>query len=354
MKNIYPYEFRKLDKKQDDKQLTKGKNYNAFLFFNEVNEIFSKILIEEHLFEMDVENANKNIVIYFGENEYVKESYDKLYQKSKETIPFLIQVKNTPNYNEELKFVNYIPNIASIKNFLMSGTPNYNDEEIKSMCEKALFNFIISKIHRMDMYYNQLGYNLNMINPFNEINFKIKVHLTIGLVGYSGCGKSTLINLIFNELVCRTSTSATDVTTKCSEYYLPVKGNSDNIGQIRFLDFPGINKEKHYYDIVEPEIKRKIKKYKDNREQIDLVLFYIPNGVGRELNDTGLKLINLLHSKKIKILFIINGEIKLAAFTNSAVSRLSVIIIFIIFLVPTIYNKLNSFLRIFLPIFPFH
>ena len=36
MKNIYPYEFRKLDKKQDDKQLTKGKNYNAFLFFNEV------------------------------------------------------------------------------------------------------------------------------------------------------------------------------------------------------------------------------------------------------------------------------------------------------------------------------
>ena len=37
------------------------------------------------------------------------------------------------------------------------------------------------------MYYNQLGYNLNRLNPFNEVNSKIKFHLTIGLVGYSGC-----------------------------------------------------------------------------------------------------------------------------------------------------------------------
>ena len=310
LNNIYPYEYRILDKKNNDTKIKKGKNYNAFLFFNEVNKIFSKILIEEHLYDMDVENKNKNIIIYFGENEYIKESFDKLYQKSKETIPFLILVKNIPNYNEELKYVNYIPNITSIQNILMNETKNYKDDEIKSMCENALFNFIITKIHRMDMYYNQLGYNLNIINPFNEINLKIKVHLTIGLMGYSGCGKSTLINLIFNELVCRVSTSATDVTTKCSEYYLPVKVNSDNLGQIRFLDFPGINKEDHFYDIVEPEIKRKINEYNANREQIDLVLFYIPNGVGRELNDTGLKLINLLHSKNIKILFIINGEIK--------------------------------------------
>ena len=66
----------------------------------------------------------------------------------------------------------------------------------------------------------------------------------------------------------------------------------------------------NYYEVVEPEIKRKIEEYKKNMEQIDLVLFYIPNGVGRELNDTGLKLIRLLHSNKIKILFVINGEIK--------------------------------------------
>ena len=192
----------------------------------------------------------------------------------------------------------------------MSETQKYNYNQIKSMSKKALFNFIITKIYRMDLYYNQLGYNLNMINPFNEINSKIKVHLTIGLVGYSGCGKSTLINILFNQLVCRVSPSATDVSTKCSEYYLPVNVDSDNVGQIRFLDFPGINNEKNYYNVIEPEINGKIKEYKKNREQIDLVLFYIPNGVGRELNNTGLQLINLLHSFNIKILFIINGQIK--------------------------------------------
>ena len=307
--NIYPYEYRKLDKKMENTQI-KGKNYNAFLFFNEVNEMFSKILIEEHLYDMDTKNSNKNIIIYFGENEYIKESFDRLYQKSKETLPFLIIVKDISNYNEDLKFINYIPSIKSINKLLMSRNKNYNKRKMKLICQKALFNFIITKIYRMDMYYNQLGYNLNMINPFNEINCKIKVHLTIGLVGNSGCGKSTLINILFNQLVCRVSSSATDVTTKCSEYYLPVNVDSDNIGQIRFLDFPGINNETNYYDIVEPEINKKIKEYKKNREQIDLVLFYIPNGVGRELNNTGLELIKLLHSNKIKILFIINGEIK--------------------------------------------
>ena len=44
MNNIYPYEYRKLDKKLENTQI-KGKNYNAFLFFNEVNKIFSKNMI---------------------------------------------------------------------------------------------------------------------------------------------------------------------------------------------------------------------------------------------------------------------------------------------------------------------
>ena len=306
MNNIYPYEYRKIDKKFENEQI-KGKKYNAFLFFNEVNENFSKFLIEEHLHDMDVKNKNKNVIIYFGENKCIEESFDRLYEKSKGTIPFIIIIKNISNYNEELKFVNYIPNINSINKLLINESQEYNWSQRKSMCEKALFNYIITKLYRMDMYYNQLGYNLNMINPFDEINVKIKVHLTIGLVGYSGCGKSTLINILFNQLVCRASSSATDVTTKCSEYYLPVYQDSDNVGQIRFVDFPGINNENNYYDVVEPEINRKIKEYKKNREQIDLVLFYIPNGVERQLNDTGLKLIKLLHSNKIKILFIFNG-----------------------------------------------
>jgi predicted GTPase len=115
-----------------------------------------------------------------------------------------------------------------------------------------------------------------MINPMNEIYLKIKINVTIALVGYSGCGKSTLINLVFKELVAKTSTSATDVTTKCSEYYLPVNDSGDNdIGQIRLLDFPGISEDDNYHLVVEPEIKNKMKEYKDNMEQIDVALFLL-------------------------------------------------------------------------------
>ena len=307
--HIYQYEHRKLDKNIDNSQI-KRKNYNAFLFFNKVDETFSKILIEEHLYNMDRKNENKNIIIYFGQNKCIKESFINLYEKSKETIPFLILVTYVQNYSEKLEYINCIPNLKAILYLLLDGTEKYKDEELKSLCKEALFNIIITKIYRMDMYYNQLGYNLNMLNPLNEENCKIKVNLTIGLVGYSGCVKSTLINLLFNDLVCRVSSSATDVTTKCSEYYLPAIVDSDNLGQIRFLDFPGIANEKNYYDIIKPEIEKKIKEYKDNREQIDLILFYIPNSISKELNNTSIEFINFIHSKNIKILFIINGEIK--------------------------------------------
>lgn len=93
----------------------------------------------------------------------------------------------------------------------------------------------------------------------NETYLKIKMTVTVALLGYLGCGKSTLINLLFNELVARTSTSATDVTTECSEqYYFPIQDTKEeDIGQIRFLDFPGITEADNYKKIIEPKIKKK-------------------------------------------------------------------------------------------------
>ena len=43
------------------------------------------------------------------------------------------------------------------------------------LSEKALINFINSKLFRIDLYYNQLGYNLNIINPMDETYLKIKI-----------------------------------------------------------------------------------------------------------------------------------------------------------------------------------
>jgi len=161
----------------------------------------------------------------------------------------------------------------------------------------------------MYAFYNEIGYNLNLVEILKDHNSKISFILNIALLGHSGGGKSTLLNLIFDDLVSRTSLSSKDITTKCSEYYFPIKGNlgeknNENIGQIRFLDFPGIS-ENHFEQ--EKCLIQKINEYQKNYEQIDIALFYIDNGMGRELSERSLNLIKLLHKNKIKIIFVING-----------------------------------------------
>ena len=42
-------------------------------------------------------------------------------------------------------------------------------------------------------------------------------------------------------------------------------------------------------------------------EQIDLALYFIPDGNIREFSDAWIKLIILLHENHIKIIFVING-----------------------------------------------
>ena len=296
----YQYELRQ---KIKDK-----KKYNAFLFFNKADEEFLDMLFD-HLFEIDHKNGNKNVVIFFGEENEITKSINKLEEKSAETVPFLIIINNS-EYDDKLKYINYIPDLNKIKSILKEENEKASEDELSSLCEKGLINYINMKLFRIDMYYNQLGFNLNLINPMDETYLKIKVHITIGLLGYSGCGKSTLINLVFNQLVARTSASSVDVTKQCKEYYLPIKETDDeDVGQIRFIDFPGISEDKNYQNIVKPQLKKKLEEYKENMEQIDVALFFINNGNAREFNDTGLELVDLLKENNIKIIFVINGPI---------------------------------------------
>jgi GTP-binding protein EngB required for normal cell division len=304
----YQYEFRKKE--------INNKVYNAFLFMDKTNEEFFDVLFG-HLLEIDAKNENKNVIIFIGENdEEIIKSLDKLYNKSNETVPFLIIVNNS-NYSEKLKYINYIPNLNTIEDILEKSNPKLQKYDLQTLCENALINYINTKLFRIDMFYNQCGYNLNILNPMNEVYLKIKIHVTIGLLGYSGCGKSTLINIIFKELVARTSSSSTDVTKKCEEYYLPIEEtDNEECGQIRFLDFPGITEDNIYYKEVEPEIKKKLKEYKENMERIDVALFFLNTGKGRLFNNAGFKLVNLLLENNIKIIFVFNGFMKKSEFNT--------------------------------------
>ena len=209
-----------------------------------------------------------------------------------------------------MDYENYIPNINTLKKFLRENDQNMKEDNINKNSRKIFYEYLAKKLYRICAYYNQMGFNLNLVEILNEKNTKINFNLNIALMGHSGGGKSTLLNLVFNELVSRTSASSKDVTTKCSEYYLPIKNNyeknNENIGQIRFIDFPGVSEEKCDQ---EQYIINTIEEYKKNFEQIDIALFYIDNGFGRELSPKSLKLIKFLNEYKIKILFIINGGI---------------------------------------------
>ena len=287
----YQYELRQ---KIIDKKI-----YNAFLFFNKADEEFLDML-NEHLFEIDHKNGNKNVIIFFGEENEIIKSINKLEEKSAETVPFLIII-NDSEYDDKLKYINYIPDLNTLKINLKEKNETLSEEELSLLSEKALVNYINNKLLRIDSYYNQLGYDIKNI-------YSDKILSTVALLGYSGCGKSTFLNLLFNELVSKVSSSTLDVTTKCSEYYFPIKTkNLEEIGHIRFLDFPGITEAKNYINVVKPEIIKKSKEYKKNMEQIDISLFFINNGNTREFTDFGLELIDLLIDYNTEIIFVLNG-----------------------------------------------
>ena len=245
----FDYEYLKLlNKTKNIKEENVENIYNAFLFSNNVNQEFADILFF-YLKEYDVHNKRKNVIISFGYENIIRNSMDNLKAASQESIPIVIFIDKNYNYDERLDYINYIPSISTIKRNLRNENQNYSREMKNELSKKCLITYIKTKLFRISAYYNEMGYKLNMINPLNETNAKIKLHATIALVGDSGTGKSTLLNIVFNELVSRANISGEDVTLKCSEYYLPIQiGNEkdENIGQLRFLDFPGLNGEKNY------------------------------------------------------------------------------------------------------------
>ena len=310
--NVYEYEYRyyeKTIKNINEKEITI--KYNSYIFSDiSINNSFSKVL-SFYFYEYDVHNIRKNVLVSFAEENRIKNSISELYKKSNESLPIIIFITNNKNYNEQLDYVNYIPSVTKIREDLFNGNNNSDHNiDIHELSEKLFVKYLKSKLFRIYAYYNELGYNLNFIKQLSAINYEIQTRLTIALLGESGCGKSTLLNLIFNELVARMNASSKDVTTKCSEYYLPVKVPERRIGQLRFLDFPGLKGESNY-EIVKKEILKKINEYRKNLEQIDIALFYISNGNIRDINENSKNIINLLHENNIRIIFILNGIIRL-------------------------------------------
>ena len=310
----YTYSFNKrifiTGKEEKEKEKEKEKVYNIYFFnYETIDKDFTNTL-SFYLYENDLENKRKNVFLCFGfDFNIIESSISSLRIKSRETIPFLIFIGDNYKYQDKLNYINFIPDLNTILNHLKEDNPNLSNNALKKSALKLLSQYLLKKLFRIYAYYNQIGYNLNFIEILNENNSKINFNLTIALLGLSGGGKSTLLNLIYDDLVSRAILSSKDVTTKFAEYYFPINynlwNNSQNLGQIRFIDCPGLKKDDlNQYNYI----KNKIEEYQKNFEQIDFALFYISNDLDRDFTPNCLKLIKLLHENKIKIIFIMNGR----------------------------------------------
>ena len=103
--------------------------------------------------------------------------------------------------------------------------------------------------------------------------------IKILLFGKAGSGKSTFINTSFGELVSKSSGSLKSVTSKCTEYLLPYRINSENEdkefkGRIMLIDTPGFENEKSV-KTVKNEIEKYTKNAKDTKDMVHCALFFL-------------------------------------------------------------------------------
>lgn len=234
-----------------------------------------------------------NAILYFSDDNYTC-IIDKILEKKGELtkntetiveqrIPFVIIFDNSKRDDTTiLKHINYIP---------------------KSKSQKEDINNLKKKLIAIDAYYNEKGtlYKDSLSNNISPLSIKIL------LFGKAGAGKSTFINTSFGELVSKSSGSLKSVTSKCTEYLLPYRINSENEdkeykGRIMLIDTPGFENEKSV-KTVKNEIEKYTKNAKDTKDMVHCALFFLKEG--DRLNPYEDQIFNYIFEQKIELFFII-------------------------------------------------
>ena len=270
-------------------------SWKSFILDKPIDANISEKLIN-HIINC-TENLQKqeynNVILYFSDS---KESciIDKILEKKGELtkgtetiveqkIPFVIIFNNSKRDDTTvLKHINYIP---------------------KSKSQKEDINNIKKKLIAIDAYYNEKGtlYNDSLSNNISPLSIKIL------LFGKAGSGKSTFINTSFGELVSKSSGSLKSVTSKCTEYLLPYRINSENEdkefkGRIMLIDTPGFENEKSV-KTVKNEIEKYTKNAKDTKDMVHCALFFLKEG--DRLNPYEDQIFNYIFEQKIELFFVI-------------------------------------------------
>ena len=304
------------------------KNTKNFKLINETiqniinmqNEKTKKLTIEEK-----GELKNHMILLFVNDNcsdsllceEFSKEDTIDALNENFPLILFIFKDIDRDNlYYKDIFFdFSYINclNLSSI-NFIKDNKNNSKIEEFQALFLKSfLYN-------NYDSYFTERGHKLiDEIDPISNKQIP-GIYLPIILVGSPGSGKSTFINIVNGGRISKASDSDDPVTSKSAFYDVKIPGkenieiqiDNEELNQeafIRFIDTPGFDLEKEV-DISLKEIQRIFTDFKDGKERIPIVLYFI-NPIGRNLTrdknkkDKILEILKLLQKNNSKILFII-------------------------------------------------
>ena len=308
-------------------------NTNNFSFINksiqnEVNKHKDVKDLKEKKNNIKKDGSKNQMIVHFvselnSENSLLEEfNKPKSRRALNENFPLILFLfkdidKVNKDYNHSFFDFSYIK-CVNLK-------PIYS-EKIKDKENKATKEDLIAVYLKMilyneyDSYFTERGHKIiDEIDPLSETP-KTGIYLPIILVGSPGCGKSAFINVVNERRISRATSSQLPVTSQSAVYDVKIPGNANKENQIndlyleqeayvRFIDTPGFDLEKDI-DIAKKEIEKIYKNFKEGKERIPVVLYFI-NPVGRngtkdEKKETKkLEILQLLKNYKSKIIFVV-------------------------------------------------
>lgn len=213
------------------------------------------------------------------------------------------------DYIFDFSYINCL-NLSSIN---IQNNEKEKEEYISLFLKKFLYN-------NFDSYFTERGRKIvDEIDIFSNKQ-KFGVYLPIVLVGSPGVGKSTFINILNGSRISKASSSEDPVTSKSAIYDVKIPGKDDNDilmvddgiiqeAYLRIVDTPGFDLQKDI-KIALNELKRIFQDFKEGKEKIPVILFFM-NPFGR--NSTRdenkknkiIEILKLIKVNKAKIIFVI-------------------------------------------------
>ena len=218
-------------------------------------------------------------------------------------------------------------NLNSFCNLLDIDSKKQKKEDFQALYLKSfLYN-------NYDSYFTERGYKvIDEINPLSNRQMH-GIYLPIVLVGSPGVGKSTFINVINGTRISKASSSDDPVTSKSACYDIKIPGQNNDEFQdmaeglyqeafFRLIDTPGFDLEKDIDNALN-EIKNIFKGFKDGKENIPIILYFM-NPIGRNSTKDESKkaktveILKFLAKNKAKIIFVITHMQKNTRWTKQS------------------------------------